>query len=586
MIEPEFNDRTWGAVETATSAPSIHYINETGLSDDTVLSGVVTTKFEREIASEIEKWSQSLAGGSNEPTIDMFNRRKWQGAGHVFAKMAACAWAVEHDDILSTLADVIEGLSFQKCRFMLYDPDQQDLWNQWAGTIDLDSRLRELSREIFKVSQFYCGVWWERRVYSVRDDQIRQALEDIKDDEEAPEDAPAPIPPKRRGNRRRKKKFAVEVPTALSIFDPTKVLPVGSLLFGRERFAYVATREEDEAFARAMRGDVVDATVLQLLEGRYKPTGQDRVACAELGVDYNHLWLFKKDALFRHTLTKAQYERFAPVRLESILPLLEMKQHLRSSDRASLIGNTNFIVVITKGTDKHPAKSAELANLREQARVIARLPVLVGDHRLKVEIIAPPLENTLIESRYQVLDSRLVFRALQTFSPVVQGGNSSGTGVSEMSRVVARGLESRRHMLVRSLERHLFQIILDRNPGVIDETPSLVFSPKRVALDFKADVIQQILKLRDRGDLSRATMLEELDYDQDVEVLRRARERVAYDDTFQSAVPHSSPQDNPFGAQNPGQQPGTLGPKGQPKEGGRPAGVTEAEPRARKGTKS
>ena len=35
----------------------------------------------------------------------------------------------------------------------------------------------------------------------------------------------------------------------------------------------------------------------------------------------------------------------------------------RAEDRAALIGNTNFIVVITKGTDKLPAKPAEIANL-------------------------------------------------------------------------------------------------------------------------------------------------------------------------------------------------------------------------------
>jgi hypothetical protein len=339
--------------------------------------------------------------------------------------------------------------------------------------------------------------------------------------------------------------------------------------------------------------------VLQLIERKYVPTEQDKVALSEIGVDHNRLWLFKRDAVFRHTLTKADYERFAPVRLKPALELLEMKAHLRAADRAALIGNTNFIVVITKGTDKLPAKPSEIANLQEQARVIARLPVLVGDHRLNVEIVAPPLDHTLMESRHQVLDSRLVFMALRTYSPVVQGGNSSGTGVSEMSRVVAQGLMNRRHMIVRSIEKAVFKRIMERNDGVrdFDEFPSLVFSPKKITLDLQADILNQVLKLRDRGDISRETTLEELDFDQDVEVLRRARERVDYDRVFESQTPHSSPQANPYGAQPgglnpqfqaPGQPPkagSNVGPNGQPRtEGGRPGGVTESEPRATKGS--
>jgi hypothetical protein len=595
----EFVDERFGAVTGTT--PSVHYVNEAGVSEDVVDD----LKTNREIASVIEKWSQSLSANAPQ-SVDMFNRARWQTAKHIFTEMSQCAWAVENDDILSTLADVVEGLMFQKCRFELYDVDQQDIWAQWGKEVDLDSRLREIAREIFKVSQVYVGLWWEKRIYNVRDNPIQetidefQAVEKEKRAAEAKQNAeltgmPAPPAPpvedvKKGGNRKRKKKFPVEVPTAITTFEPCKVVPVGQLMFGRERFAYVATRDEHDAFASVLSGDVVDGTVLQLIERKYEPTAQDRVACGELGVDHSRLWLFKKDACFRHTLTKASYERFAPVRLKPILPILEMKSHLRNSDRATLIGNTNFIVVITKGTDKLPAKPSEITNLQEQARVIARLPVLVGDHRLHVEIVAPLTDNTLIESRWQTLDSRLVFKALMTFSPVTQGGNSGGAGVSEMSRVVSKGMESRRHMIVRSLERHVFQMILDRNESVLDEAPSLEFTPKRITLDFNADVIGQILKVRDRGDISRETMLEELDYDQDAEVLRRARERAMYDDVFNSATPHASPTQQPFQPGQPGQQQpagkqpaSNVGPNGQPRtEGGRPGGVTETQPRQAK----
>lgn len=619
-IDGEFYDARYGSTSSMTQ-PSIHYINESGLPDDVIERHFGRDRGNREIASVIEKWSQSLSSASTQTTLDVFNRGKWgDNAKHIHAVMSQCAWAVENDDILSTLADVVEGLMWQKCRFELFDTDQQDMWNQWAKDVDLDSLLRQVGREVFKVSQLYVGLSWGRKVYHVREDDIQETIQEFEDKKEEREreekvkardefiamnsKQPGYIEPPEipeieqsgpgKGNRKRKKKFPVTVPTEVTIFDPTKIMPVGTLMFGRERFAYIATREEDEAFTEIFKGEIADGTVLDMIEKKYEPSAADRAACGDIGVDYSRLWLMRKDAVFRHTLTRAQYERYAPVRLKPILPLLEMKQHLRASDRATLIGNTNFIVVITKGTDKLPAKAAEIANLQEQAKVIARLPVLIGDHRLNVEIVSPAMDNTLIESRWETLDSRLVFKALQTYSPVVQGGNGGGAGVSEMSRVVARGLESRRHMIVRSLEKHIFQMILDKNEGVLDESPSLAFSPKRITLNFEADVLGQILKLRDRGDISRETMLEEIDYDQDVEVRRRARERVDYDRVFESQTPHSSPLSNPYGTQPPpqlpGQQPpnpqqpgGNVGPKGQPRtEGGRPSGVTETEPRKAK----
>lgn len=618
----DFQDARYGRVSTSTR-PSISYVNESGLPDDVVERHFRRGSGMREVASVIEKWSQSLSGATSNQTLDVFNRtRGMDKHRHIHAIMARTAWAVENDDVLSTLSDVIEGLMWQKCRFELIESDEQQVWNKWAKDVNLDAFLRQAGREEFKVSQFYVGMWWERKVYSVDEDVIEDQIKKFeaerkkKEYEQKVEDREAYIaansgmegyvePPQipelteekpGRGNRKRKKKFPVTMPTQLTIFDPTKIMPVGTLMFGRERFAYIASAGEGDAFDQVLNGDAVDETVLQLVERKYTPTEQDRVACAELGVDHDRLYLLRKDAIFRHTVTKAEYERYAPVRLKTILPIIEMKEHLRASDRSSLIGNTNFIVVIKKGTDKLPAKPAEIQNLQDQARVIARLPVLVGDHRLSVEIISPPIDNTLQDSRWQVLDARLVFAALKTFSPVTQGGaGGGGTGVKEMSQIVANGLMSRRHMILRSLEKHIFEQVMEKNEGTLEEFPSLVFSPKRITLDFNNDIVAAVLKLRDRGDISRETALEELDYDQDVEVLRRGRERGLYDDVFQSQTPHSSPTANPYGA--PGQAtPGVtppqlppggnqnvqnnLGPKGQPRtEGGRPTGAKDTQPR-------
>lgn len=574
---------TESALEGIPGTPgNITYINEAGVPENVVDD----LKSNRDIANAIEQWSQSLnaAARTGMPGIGSFSEHALKTYKGVFGQMSQCSWAVENDDILSTLADVVESLSFQKLRFELYDPEQQDIWNQWAKMVDLDTFMRQATRELFKVSQVYVGMWWDRTIMTVRKDRVNDTLNELEKEaeeerrraagEEEPESEEKSGPG--RGKYPRPRKFALNLPTALTVFDPTKIVPVGTLLFGRERFAYVADENEEDVFPRVMRGEVPDPTVQQMVVGKYTPSSSERKEFGDLGINVNRLWLMHPQAVFRHTLTRAQYERFAPVRLRSVLPVLEMKGHLRASDRASLVGNTNFIIVITKGSDKLPAKAAEIENLQEQAKVIARLPVLVGDHRLEVKIVAPVLDNTLIESRWEVLDSRLVFKALNTFQPTIQGGNSSSS-IKEVSRVVARGLESRRHMLVRAMERRIFTEIMAQNDGMITEFPSLEFSPRRISLDFSTEIINGVLKLRDRGDISRETTLEELDYDQDVEVLRRARETVRYDTVFQSQTPYSSPGTTPYGANS------NIGPNGQPRtEGGRPPGVTEEEPREAK----
>lgn len=535
--------------EVREMGATISYVNEAGVPE------VVAAEAARhgDVANSIENWMRRLhreSQPSSFSTGDIFNRTNYVGSDNIFEVMGACAAAVEYDDVLSTLADTLEGMAFQKMHFEMHDKDQQDVWNQVAADLNMDGRLKEMWRELFKVSQVYVGILWENKTYKIRTKPIdREDLEAVQQGKD-----PEPKP----GNRNRKRSVAVAVPSALTIFDPTKIVPVGQLMFGRERLAYIADRNEHFSIGQAMAGTIVDDMVLRLVERRYEPTLDEESKLSSAGVPTDRLWLLKDDAVFRHTLTRAQYERWSVPRLKSILEILDLKRHLRQSDRAHLVGSTNFIVLIKKGTDQLPAKQKEVDNLQRQARVVARMPILVGDHRLSVEIVTPGTDNTLSDTRYNLLDARLVFRALQSFAPNVRSSQGSSNAVSELSRVVSLGIESRRHQLARSLERELFRRTVELNPGVLNEVPKLAFSPKRVALDFNSVIAQSVLKLRDRGDISRESTLDEFDFDQDVEVLRRIEEHRTYDKVFQSQVPHGSPQDNPFNDRTPGRPPGTT----------------------------
>lgn len=544
------------------ASPTISYINEAGVPEE-----VAAEAFRRtDISSAIERWTRNVQSQSNAGSL--FFRNRYDLTDNIFDQMMQCADAVEYDDVLSSISDAVEGMAFARMNFETADNDDEDVWNQIYDDLDLDTKLREMWRELYKCSQVYVGLWWDRKVYTVRTKPAEIAASErpapVEIDPLTGQQVPQVEEPKKK--RKRRKQYPLNVPTGVTIFDPTKIMPVGQLMFGRERFAYIASRAETEGFRRIVDGQGADTMFSKMIERQYEPSDEEKNYLGTANGDT--FWLLREEACFRHTLTKADYERFASCRLKSVLPLLDMKSHLRASDRATLIGATNFIVVLKRGSDKHPAKPAEIAQLQEQAKVVARLPILVGPHDLSVEIVTPLLDHTLEISRYQVLDSAIARRALQSFQPTTTRGTANDTGIQ--AAAVERGIESRRLQLARTIERKVIQRIMDANPNQFKDVPELTFSPKRVSADLNENVINAVLKLRDRGDLSRQTVLEEFDYDQDVEFLRRQREEEVYDTIFSSAVPYSSPNANPF-------TPGSTD-QGRPPAGDGPPKPTKAAP--------
>ena len=505
----------WGDVATHGNG-TISYVNESGLPEEAAQNawdqGITLDgrPVKDEIASAIDTWSRNL----NSPSIaggSLFFRNRYTMTENVYDQMLQCADAVEYDEVLGSICDATEGLAFGRLSLEMVDQDQEDVWNQISEDIDLDTRMREMWRELFKISQFYVGIDWQHKTYRVR--TSASPIQDLEDSTYAlPGSQPGaedlhstgvPMPgPKRRARR---KTFALTAPAALTIFDPTKILPVGQLLFNQERFAYIATQAEHEAFTKAFNGERIDNMVLKLLEGPYKPTIEEAHVLADehrVGRDArtnrSYLWLFKRDVIFRHTLSRAQYERFAAVRLKSALPTLDMKSHLRASDRASLIGATNFIILLRRGTDKYPVRPGEVDQLREQARVVARMPILVGDHRLSVEIITPKTDFVLDYAKYNTLDERLVMRGLHSFR---FGGRQAGSSdmAANTDEEIARGIESRRTDLARTLEEKIFKATVLKNEAVLNEVPRITFHPKRVVISIDSNLMKIILQLRNQG---------------------------------------------------------------------------------------
>jgi hypothetical protein len=507
-------------------------VNDTDIDSAEIFRAV--ERQDRNLFSTFRQWAQELEplqafqstsqspGQSPTPELrrgNLWHRDRFMTPTGFFDRMRLAQAAVLEDDVVAGVSEVTESLAFSAVSFFAEDPEEEDVYNQIARRVDLDARLREIWRELFTVSQVYMAVTVKKQKFKVRGT--------------TPE-----------GNQRRKV-FELVAPNRIMLLDPTKVVPVGSpygqAYEGTESLAYIADRSEDAQFSETLTPDgPADALVRELITGRYKPDLAERAELAALGVESSYLWLLDPKKVFRHRLTTPAYRRVADVRMHSVFELLDMKHQLRQMERAHLIGGTNFIVLITKGTDEHPAQSEEVSALQAQVRTVARVPILVGDHRLHVEIVTPKLDNTLRAERWNAIDSRITARLYGMFMLGNYAAGASGDDSVKLVKVVARGMESRRHMIRRFLDKRVFGPLFEGNEE-LKSRPKLQFHPRSIALDFDAAYASFLFDLRQSKDLSRETILNQFDLDQDLEAIYRKREKEEYDDIFQTQVPFSTP---------------------------------------------
>jgi hypothetical protein len=335
-------------------------------------------------------------------------------------------------------------------------------------------------------------------------------------------------------------------------------VPVGVGPFAGDRLAWMATVDEILNFHRVYSGETVDLEVLRFYTGVYKPDQGERMDLAAMGINPDRLLLVNPDFVFRHTTTKPDYQRFADIRMKSCFPLLDMKRQLLTADRAALIGAANYILLVRKGSKEEPASNEEINNLKENYNFIAKVPVIISDHRLSIEIIAPKTDLTLSKEKYDVIDHRLLNRLLGTLR--IDPGKETG---STLSGTVGRIMENRRHMIRRAIEREIGRKIYedDRNADKFDQQPSLVFTPGKISLGFDAAEVQALLGLRTQREISRETILEFFGLDEANEAKRMELEERVYDQIFKTAIPFSSPTGVP---------PASTG-----QDGGRPTGGGE-----------
>jgi len=525
----------------------VGFENLTDLPDEMVLPSV------RETAQYLQQWTRETRAQKGRQNL--FDRTKFSVSENPFEQMRAAAKAVQDDDVVSAAADVTEGLILQGTQWGSGNELAADLMNQVSANVDLDGYLRTAYREQFAYSQSVTASWWGYQEFTPK---VRR-----------PSDKP-----NKDGSRRSypaRKTYRLYVPEKLITLDPTCVVPVGQAIFGKDRIAWHASADMVDAWdGRDMK---FDALMANLFSGRYVPTREEEVQLTKWGVNAKRLMEFNPDVVWRHTRTRASYQPFADLRMKSVFRLLDLKQQLLESDRVMLVGSANYILLVKKGSDQMPAAQPEVDNLKEGFQIIAKLPVIVSDHRLSIEIVSPKLDTTLVADKYDVLDQRILSRLFG--SPSINSGARGDQTAGITTRMMQRHLEGQRHMLRRMVEERIRDAIWNHplNREVLsqfkaDDKPSLFFTPRNVQLDNDAQFIAAIMSARQSRDLSRESFLETFGYDQAVEALRMEREQDMYDDIFQTSVPFTAP---PGGGQQqaPAQVTGAQG--GRPPGGGQPS---------------
>jgi hypothetical protein len=266
----------------------------------------------------------------------------------------------------------------------------------------------------------------------------------------------------------------------------------------------------------------------------------------------NKLYRLNPRMVLRSTMPKGAW-RYPRPPLTADFALVEAKRLLNLMDYALLQGGSNFLVVAKKGTDQRPAMPQEVDNLRDVVRRAARSGVLVGDHRLNIEIITPDLQALLNTEKRTLVGRKLANRLLRVPEDYDQA-EATKLRVELIQRVItADRLDIRRHV------EKVYEEVVSRNPGLTDA--ARIWFPK-IMLAGGQWFTDYVLKMRDRGDISRHSAVAAGGFDYEAEVQARKREKPDDRIMAPAAVPFSSPNAGPQDNQ-PGRPPGASSNNGR-----------------------
>lgn len=451
------------------------------------------------------------------------------------------------DDVQAAIAQQISTAYRDGMQHQHTDEQTQGFFNAWAEDQNLDGLLKEMHREYLISSQVTTLSLF-----------VRKRLSFVPDGTETEVNGQLAVP-------------------MIGILPAENMRVISTDLFGNGTLAFEVVNDDmqrwlDEFFnprttpARKYQMQQAEPVMAAVFTGRVEVPWND----PDLTIAGKVLYTLNDQMVKRTTMPKGASAYPRPL-LTSNFALLEAKRLLNVMDYALLQGGTNYIVVAKVGSDKLPGQQPEVDNLMNQVRVASRSGVLVGDHRIDIEIITPELKELLNPEKRKLVGRKITQALLRIPEQVTGDGGTEGIK-AEMTLTGNTVTGDRRDMR-RHLENGPYRQIVKRNPSRFKKAAPTIWFPPIILTDSK-DFYDAVLKTRDRGDIPRKWSVEMLGFNFEAGVEQRKREQAAGLDELMvpGNVPFSDPSQGPQD-NNTGRPPGSSpnnGRNGAPAPAGSP----------------
>lgn len=520
--------------------------NRTGLPDE-MIQEAAQTFFEENSAYNLRNDMPMSVYGDGGGS--MMARAEFRNPSSIPDEIRLARHLAEKDDDVASVIGEMIGLAFSEGVYVQHQDERtQALFESMNEQIDIEGVLANMYREWLIASQVSTTMLF-----------TREALDYELSDKQRVQTASLATP-------------------RIGVLPSENIRVIGNDIFGTGTLAYEPDSEKlkkwlEEYFnprtsaARKAELGRQDRVAASMFIGRVRvdPFQTDNPQTST-GV----LYLLNPLMVQRTTMPKGSWKHPRPMMTRNF-PLLEAKRLLNVMDFALLQGGSNFIVVAKKGTDQRPAKGKEVQNLREVVRKASKVGLIVGDHRLSFEIITPELKELLNPEKRRLLGRKMAMALMRVAEHSTE--NSGSEGMESETETLSRVITWDRARLVKHVERNAYKTTAKRNSDLL-KGPARLWLMK-IILQGSQYFNDLVLKLRDRGDISRRSAVQAGGFNYEAELGERERELASGHDEIliPGVIPHTSPE-------QPGQQPSP-----QDNGGGRPSGSgngNEPGPRPKK----
>jgi hypothetical protein len=338
-------------------------VNDTGLEDLEVVQAVKDLFVEHaSLAGLADSNFQVYANQEG----SLLARRAYQAPTNVFEEIELARDIAERDDdVAATLGQILATAYRDGMQHHHEDEKTIALFNELAKNMNEDRVLRDMLREYMIASSVTTLSIFTRESFRFSPEGVDRMVN---------QDVSAPL---------------------VGVLPAEEIRVVGNDIFGTAPVAYKPKSAKMQSYLRELFDERTTPAKRAALRAKDPVTAAMVLGRVEIETDrpnalerMEEAWLLNPRMVHRSTAPKGAWAYPRP-RLTRNFALLEAKRLLNIMDFALLQGGSNYIVVAKKGTDQKPATPNEVRNLGNVVKKASRTGVIVGDHRLEIEIITP-----------------------------------------------------------------------------------------------------------------------------------------------------------------------------------------------------